>query len=56
LTPMPCIPATVAPWSPGASKTMIGNQPALDSSCKLNCMWAGSISINSPGQMQCEVN
>ncbi len=55
LTPMPCIPATVAPWSPGASKTMIGNQPALDSSCKLNCMWGGVISISSPGQMQCNV-
>ena len=56
LTPMPCIPATVAPWTPGASKTMIGNMPALDNSCTLNCMWGGVISFSQPGQMQCEVN
>jgi len=55
LTPMPCIPATVAPWTPGASKTMIGNIPALDNSCSLNCMWGGVISFSQPGQMQCEV-
>ena len=31
LTPMPCVPATSAPWAPGAPTVMIGNQPALDS-------------------------
>lgn len=50
LTPMPCIPATVAPWSPGASKTKIKNMPALHDGCTCNCMWAGTIKINSPGQ------
>lgn len=56
LTPMPCVPATVAPWSPGASKTMIANMPALDNSCKLNCMWGGVISILQAGQAKCQVS
>lgn len=56
LTPMPCIPATVAPWSPGASKTMIANMPALDNSCTLNCMWAGVISISQAGQVTVNVS
>lgn len=55
LTPMPCVPVTVAPWTPGASKTMIANMPALDNSCTLNCMWGGEISISMPGQTQCQV-
>jgi hypothetical protein len=50
LTPMPCIPATVAPWSPGASKTMIGNMPALNDSSTCNCLWAGTISVTKAGQ------
>ncbi|PHR46568.1 MAG: hypothetical protein COA32_10515 [Fluviicola sp.] len=56
LTPMPCVPATVAPWSPGASKTMIANMPALDNSCTCNCMWGGVISFSQPGQTQCQVS
>jgi hypothetical protein len=56
LTPMPCIPATSAPWMPGAVKTMIGNQPALHDGCKCMCMWAGTISISMPGQFTVDVN
>src|SRR5579875_3102013 len=41
LTPMPCIPATVAPWVPGAPTTLIGNMPAVTSSCQLMCTWGG---------------
>jgi hypothetical protein len=55
LTPMPCIPMTVAPWVPGAIKTMINNQPALHDGCKLMCNWAGSISITFPGQVIVDV-
>lgn len=51
LTPQPCIPATPAPWIPGAPTVLEGNMPVLDSTCKLNCMWAGIISITSPGQV-----
>lgn len=50
LTPMPCIPNTVAPWVPGVPKVLIGNLPAVDNACKLTCMWGGMISISAPGQ------
>jgi len=50
LTPMPCIPVTVSPWVPGATKVTINGSPALHDGCKLTCMWGGSISITSPGQ------
>ena len=50
LTPMPCIPATAAPWVPGAPTVMIGGMPALDNSCKLMCNWAGVIQVLVPGQ------
>jgi hypothetical protein len=50
LTPMPCIPATAAPWVPGAPTVLIGGMPALDNSCKLMCNWAGVIQVVSPGE------
>jgi hypothetical protein len=50
LTPMPCVPVTPAPWVPGAPTVLIGNMPALDNSCKLNCTWGGVIQVVSPGQ------
>lgn len=52
LTPMPCIPNTVSPWVPGSPTVLIGNYPALNNNCKLNCMWGGIIQITMPGQMQ----
>jgi hypothetical protein len=52
LTPMPCVPATAAPWAPGSTKVTIGKMPALDSTCKLMCNWGGVIQIVSPGQMK----
>ena len=55
LTPMPCIPATSAPWTPGASKTMVAKQPALTDSSTCMCMWAGTISITNPGQTSIDV-
>ncbi|MEI8268280.1 MAG: DUF4280 domain-containing protein [Betaproteobacteria bacterium] len=50
LTPMPCIPNTPAPWTPGAPTVLLGNMPSLDNTCKLTCMWAGMISVTNPGQ------
>jgi Domain of unknown function (DUF4280) len=50
LTPQPCIPATVTPWVPGATTVLVGNQPALDNTCTLNCMWGGIIQVAVPGQ------
>jgi hypothetical protein len=51
LTPMPCVPATPAPWLPGAATVLTGGNPALDNTCKLMCLWAGVIQIVSPGQV-----
>ena len=51
LTPMPCIPATVAPWVPGSPTVLKGGIPTLDINSKLMCMWAGLIQITYPGQV-----
>jgi hypothetical protein len=45
LTPMPCVPVTVAPWTPGSPTVLIGNMPALTNTCKLTCTWGGMISV-----------
>lgn len=55
LTPQLCIPATTTPWVPGGPTVAIGGQPALDNVSTCMCMWAGVISIVSPGQMQTTV-
>ena len=51
-TPMPCIPATAAPWMPGVPTVLIGNMPAVDSGCQLMCSFGGAISVVNPGQVQ----
>ncbi len=50
LTPMPCVPVTVAPWAPGSPTVMLGNMPALNNTSTLMCNWAGVIQITMPGQ------
>jgi hypothetical protein len=50
LTPMPCIPATSGPWSPGSSLKTIKGLAALLDSDKCSCNWAGTISITDAGQ------
>jgi hypothetical protein len=50
LTPMPCIPVTVAPWVVGAPTALEGNMPLLNDSSKLMCMWGGVIQVVVPGQ------
>ena len=50
LTPMPCVPVTPAPWTPGVPTVLIGNMPALDAQSQLMCTWGGVIQISSPGQ------
>ncbi|MGZ5131902.1 MAG: DUF4280 domain-containing protein [Caldimonas sp.] len=50
LTPMPCIPATTAPWAPGAATVLLANMPALDDTSTLMCMWGGVIKVNFAGQ------
>jgi hypothetical protein len=55
LTPMPCIPATVTPWAPGVPTTMVAGMPAVNDTCKLNCMWAGVIQVTYAGQATTQV-
>ena len=55
LTPMPCIPATVAPWIPGSATVTIGGNPALNDASQCMCMWAGTIMVTNPGQATTEV-
>lgn len=50
LTPMPCIPVTVAPWAPGAPTVLVGGMPSLQNSSKLMCNWGGVIQVLAPGQ------
>ena len=50
LTPMPCVPATAAPWVTGAPTVLIGKMPALNNNSKLMCNWGGVIQVVSPGQ------
>lgn len=50
LTPVPCIPMTLAPWAPGSPTVLVGNMPALNASSKLMCAWGGVIGVDMPGQ------
>jgi len=55
LTPMPCIPVTPSPWSPGSLKVKLENKPALNQPSKCMCVWGGIITISSPGQTNVDV-
>ncbi len=50
LTPMPCVPATTSPWTPGSQSVAIGGIPALDDACICMCTWAGEQTITFAGQ------
>ena len=49
LTPTPCVPNLTAPWVPGSIGVNLRKAPALNSTSKLMCTWAGVISISSAG-------
>lgn len=55
LTPMPCIPNTATPWTPGSPTVTLGGMPVLDSASTCMCTWGGVISIAMPGQLQTTV-
>ncbi len=55
LTPMPCVPNTPAPWTPGAPTVLLGNMPALDDTSKLMCIWGGVIQFVTPGEFTVNV-
>jgi len=48
--PVPCIPVTTSPWSPGAKTVEIKGQPALNDTSTLKCMMGGTIEVTNPGQ------
>ena len=50
LTPMPCIPVTTSPWTPGAETVLLGNFPTLDNISTLMCMWGGVITFVDAGE------
>lgn len=52
LTPMPCVPTVVAPWSPPAAKTIIGGIPALTMGAMCTCAFGGVIQIVNPGAVK----
>ena len=51
LTPMPCIPSTMAPWAPGNPKMIVQGAPELTVSSKLMCMWGGCIDFINAGHV-----
>jgi Domain of unknown function (DUF4280) len=55
LTPAPCVPSIPAPWAPGSPTVTIGGMPALNSTSKCMCAWAGVIQITAPGTTQTNV-
>lgn len=55
LTPMPCIPATPAPWITGAPTVLLGNMPTLDNVSTLMCIWGGVIQFVTPGEFTVQV-
>ena len=51
LTPMPCMHNTPAPWMGGKMDDLIKGQPALLKTSTCQCMWGGTISLVTDGQM-----
>jgi len=50
LTPAPCAPNTVTPWTPGSASVTIADRPALRQTDSCRCVWGGTITITDPGQ------
>lgn len=55
LTPMPCIPATAAPWVAGAPTVLLANMPTLDNVSKCLCNWGGVIGFATSGTVKTQV-
>lgn len=49
LTPMPCMPVIVGPWTPAAPTTTIGGASALVAGATLQCAYGGVISVAVAG-------
>ncbi len=55
LTPVPCIPVTTTPWTPGSPVFLVGGMPALNDTSKLMCAWAGVIQVINAGQTKIQI-
>jgi len=53
-TPAKCVPLPLGPWTPGSSKTMIGNFPALTKDSTCQC-YTATIKITMEGQQKASV-
>lgn len=51
LTPMPCVPCTTAPWTPGNPQVLTEGFPTLTNTSKLMCMWGGVIDFANAGHV-----
>jgi Domain of unknown function (DUF4280) len=54
-TPMPCVPATVSPWAPGALDVQLANQPSLDNVSTCLCNWGGVVTIVDPATCKTQI-
>ena len=52
LTPMPCIPVTGIPWTPGSVMALIGSMPSIDNTSIAMCTWGGAINVTFAGQVK----
>lgn len=50
VTPQPCLPATIMPWTPGSARRAIARETALRDRCTCRCLWGGTITITAAGQ------
>lgn len=55
LTPAACVPVIALPWAPYSPTVLVDGYPALGSSAKLMCAYAGEISITNPGQTSVQI-
>lgn len=55
LTPQPCVPVIPAPWTPGAGRTTIAGQVALDAMASCACLWGGVVCVMQPGALRTDV-
>lgn len=56
LTPMPCVPALVGPWTPLAPTVLIAGAPALVQGATLMCAYGGVISATVPGTATTQIS
>jgi hypothetical protein len=56
LTPQPCMPQTVTPWTPGGPTKVTARQlPVVQDSDMLTCLWGGVIQVAVAGQTKVSV-